>query len=569
MKTLAVQIKTLTGASYPLEVAEGATIADLKALVVARDPALEGTKLNLYQGGRKLGKDDEVYDARSGSFLTLVFSKAKRKREDNKVAKVQKTTANNSPVVDPEVARQRKERVFSALQDALEKKEVSACSCSRPTKAKQPAVKRKLTSIKAIVQKLPLPDGLADLNNRFQELSVVVGFLYQQGLQPTMSGLQRVLPSLDEPAIIMMRAFAPGVVTTRKVCGSAMYSDASRGKLGATHGALAETGTSYEEGPSDSRPSSEAETIVNLHVPCAGSSPRTPRQNPLESQQLEWQTVTGGMTYGGLVYSKEVSEHQQAAASALPALIQGSRRSSQTIGPAGLSSPKSYEKGKIASEMKQCVLRWQSFFKQALLEVALIMHDDFVDARTDGQGHDPLEELCWHPDFAPGSAAEILKVARRSLARESRLARKRPKGSGELKGTFKPCKAASDMDVESFTAHLIHKAAAGTESRIAYLKEIPGRPLKSDGISFEDLFCEEVGRALGSIGIHKLYSHQERAVQAVGRGENVIITTPTASGKSICYNVPVLDGLLQSRATALYVFPTKVSFASLCLFCTL
>ena len=83
MKTLAVQIKTLTGASYPLEVAEGATIADLKALVVARDPALEGTKLNLYQGGRKLGKDDEVYDARSGSFLTLVFSKAKRKRDDN------------------------------------------------------------------------------------------------------------------------------------------------------------------------------------------------------------------------------------------------------------------------------------------------------------------------------------------------------------------------------------------------------------------------------------------------------------------------------------------------------
>ena len=227
MKTLAVQIKTLTGASYPLEVAEGATIADLKALVVARDPALEGTKLNLYQGGRKLGKDDEVYDARSGSFLTLVFSKAKRKREDNKVAKVKKTTANNSPVVDPEVARQRKEMAFSALQDALEKKEVSACSCSRPTKAKQPAAKRRLTSIKAIVQKLPLPDGLADLNNRFQELSVVVGFLYQQGLQPTMSGLQRVLPSLDEPAIIMMRAFAPGVVTTRKVCGSAMSSDAS------------------------------------------------------------------------------------------------------------------------------------------------------------------------------------------------------------------------------------------------------------------------------------------------------------------------------------------------------
>lgn len=64
--------------------------------------------------------------------------------------------------------------------------------------------------------------------------------------------------------------------------------------------------------------------------------------------------------------------------------------------------------------------------------------------------------------------------------------------------------------------------------------------------------------ALEAKGIHGLYSHQARAWQAAREGRHVAVVTPTASGKTLCYNLPVLDALLRdSRARALYLFPTK------------
>ncbi len=65
-------------------------------------------------------------------------------------------------------------------------------------------------------------------------------------------------------------------------------------------------------------------------------------------------------------------------------------------------------------------------------------------------------------------------------------------------------------------------------------------------------------QALQQRGVRALYSHQAEAVEAAQRGENPVIVTATASGKTLCYNLPVLDTLLrQSQARALYLFPTK------------
>lgn len=59
-------------------------------------------------------------------------------------------------------------------------------------------------------------------------------------------------------------------------------------------------------------------------------------------------------------------------------------------------------------------------------------------------------------------------------------------------------------------------------------------------------------------GIDQLYSHQRKAVQAAMDGKDVVVVTPTASGKTLCYNVPVLDAVLKDgNARALYLFPTK------------
>jgi DEAD/DEAH box helicase domain-containing protein len=64
--------------------------------------------------------------------------------------------------------------------------------------------------------------------------------------------------------------------------------------------------------------------------------------------------------------------------------------------------------------------------------------------------------------------------------------------------------------------------------------------------------------ALRQRGIERLYSHQAEAAAEVLAGRNVVVVTPTASGKTLCYNLPVLQAILaDSMSRALYLFPTK------------
>ena len=68
--------------------------------------------------------------------------------------------------------------------------------------------------------------------------------------------------------------------------------------------------------------------------------------------------------------------------------------------------------------------------------------------------------------------------------------------------------------------------------------------------------------ALDMRGIDRFYTHQAEAIDALRDGQNVVVATGTASGKSLCYNVPVLNACLESSsasrgATALYIFPVK------------
>ncbi|MFA5909912.1 MAG: DEAD/DEAH box helicase [Vicinamibacterales bacterium] len=64
--------------------------------------------------------------------------------------------------------------------------------------------------------------------------------------------------------------------------------------------------------------------------------------------------------------------------------------------------------------------------------------------------------------------------------------------------------------------------------------------------------------ALEARGVQQLYTHQAESFDLVSQGRQVVVTTPTASGKTLCYNLPVLDRILKNPATrALYLFPTK------------
>ncbi|MBU8894698.1 DEAD/DEAH box helicase [Corallococcus sp. M34] len=68
----------------------------------------------------------------------------------------------------------------------------------------------------------------------------------------------------------------------------------------------------------------------------------------------------------------------------------------------------------------------------------------------------------------------------------------------------------------------------------------------------------QVREALRRRGVEQLFSHQAEAYQRAREGQDLVIATPTASGKSLCYNLPLLDRFAREpQARALYLFPTK------------
>jgi DEAD/DEAH box helicase domain-containing protein len=73
-----------------------------------------------------------------------------------------------------------------------------------------------------------------------------------------------------------------------------------------------------------------------------------------------------------------------------------------------------------------------------------------------------------------------------------------------------------------------------------------------------DWVRDDLARVYRAKGITELYSHQAATAELVRSGKNVVVVTPTASGKTLCYNLPVLNAVLGNPDTrALYLFPTK------------
>lgn len=94
------------------------------------------------------------------------------------------------------------------------------------------------------------------------------------------------------------------------------------------------------------------------------------------------------------------------------------------------------------------------------------------------------------------------------------------------------------------------------DSPIRAIRRIPARAAESVEIP-EDVPAK-LRDVLVQRGIEKLFVHQAESFEALNRGENVVVVTPTASGKTLCYNLPVLCRLMEDpEARALYIFPTK------------
>jgi DEAD/DEAH box helicase domain-containing protein len=95
-----------------------------------------------------------------------------------------------------------------------------------------------------------------------------------------------------------------------------------------------------------------------------------------------------------------------------------------------------------------------------------------------------------------------------------------------------------------------------TAPSVTDVRRIPAQPAQYG--EFTPGVAAPVRRALASRGVERPYVHQSRAWEAIEAGKDVVIVTPTASGKTLCYNAPIVSMLGGSRdGCALYLYPTK------------
>ena len=96
----------------------------------------------------------------------------------------------------------------------------------------------------------------------------------------------------------------------------------------------------------------------------------------------------------------------------------------------------------------------------------------------------------------------------------------------------------------------------GSDPVLTALRHFPAQPAQY--AEFPEGLHPRLVEVLRKRGYKGLYTHQREAYDAVQAGKSTVVVTPTASGKTLCYNLPVLDRILKDPdARALYLFPTK------------
>ena len=109
------------------------------------------------------------------------------------------------------------------------------------------------------------------------------------------------------------------------------------------------------------------------------------------------------------------------------------------------------------------------------------------------------------------------------------------------------------MDAARFVEHL---GVSSLHNELAHVEEVPQRPAAHAPLSHD--LVPSLEAALSARGQMPLYTHQAHAIDTALDGRDMAVVTPAASGKSLCYHVPVAQALLTDpSARALYLFPTK------------
>ncbi|MCK4739154.1 MAG: DEAD/DEAH box helicase [Deltaproteobacteria bacterium] len=109
------------------------------------------------------------------------------------------------------------------------------------------------------------------------------------------------------------------------------------------------------------------------------------------------------------------------------------------------------------------------------------------------------------------------------------------------------------MTINEFIAKIKNEKKIGTFTHHEVTKKARAKYKKT-----KKPLSDEITKVLSSYGIDEIYSHQAKAIDIIRDKKNLVIMSPTASGKSLIYNIPVIEGAIEDKDShALYIFPLK------------
>lgn len=135
-----------------------------------------------------------------------------------------------------------------------------------------------------------------------------------------------------------------------------------------------------------------------------------------------------------------------------------------------------------------------------------------------------------------------------------RAQKSRPAAPPQLLKKHAPCTDTSPLSATAFLQHL--QALSGYKGQVVHVEHIPGRAAQNTALLPAP--PAPILQALNHRGVAQLYSHQTKAITSLRAGQHTVVATSTASGKSLCYVVPILEALVANPAScAVLIFPTK------------
>ncbi|RMZ52676.1 hypothetical protein APUTEX25_000795, partial [Auxenochlorella protothecoides] len=247
-----------------------------------------------------------------------------------------------------------------------------------------------------------------------------------------------------------------------------------------------------------------------------------------------------------------------AAAPPEGAASEGAAAAAAVAAPLPAQSPALVARPRRGRVTKQQRIAWafRCALARAVLDAQRLARGRRQVSKVDSAG--PAE---WQGD--PTTVAELARAAagRRPAAAGQGAAAaaggRRPGAPRALPSTVRlnePCLDRGALDTVGFLDHL--RRLSWYRDQVVHCEWVPARRASfaepSGGLS------GALAAALAAQGVTRLFSHQAHAVDLLRQGQHTVIATSTASGKSLCYNVPILEAIAADpSATAIYMFPTK------------